>query len=35
VGLVLGVVDLRQGPFRGRLGRLRQRGQHVADLVDS
>jgi hypothetical protein len=33
VGLVLGVVDLRQRPLRGRVGRLGQRGEDVADLV--
>jgi len=35
VGLVLGVVDLRERGSRGRLGRLRQRGKGVARLVGS
>ena len=33
VGLVFGVVDLRQSTFRGWVDRLRQRGEDVADLV--
>src|SRR2546430_10521092 len=32
---VLGVPDLGEGPFRTRVRRLRQRRQHVADLVET
>src|SRR6478672_8295219 len=33
VGLVLSLIDLRQSTLRGRVDRLRQRGEDVADLV--
>jgi hypothetical protein len=33
VGLVFSLIDLRQSTLRGRVDRLRQRGEDVADLV--